>query len=223
MRILLTICGFHLQFADSTYNLRIPLTVAASTAAQFHYTNVLLFVSGFVPVLDSANTVADSANSPVFGAMLSCTVSLLVICLWNSKQLRRSKKSSKVRIPRQICYNAQNVWPNDKSNKFKNVISKFRQLKNFESVCRHNICYSRFPSSAIFFHSTISTMLVLFQLENLQTWPQICCRKKSEIKLLIYKLQVKARICFVTFWLRKYWMLSLITVDTNLSTYLSCS
>ena len=47
MRIPLTICGFHLQFADSTYNLRIPLTVADSATAQFNDTNVLSFVCGF--------------------------------------------------------------------------------------------------------------------------------------------------------------------------------
>ena len=39
--------GFHLQFADSTYNLRIPLTVADSATAQFNDTNVLSFVCGF--------------------------------------------------------------------------------------------------------------------------------------------------------------------------------
>ena len=42
-----TKCGFHLQFADSTYNLRIPLTVADSATAQFNDTNVLSFVCGF--------------------------------------------------------------------------------------------------------------------------------------------------------------------------------
>ena len=47
MRIPLTICGFHLQFADSIYKLRIPLTVAVSATAQFNDTNVLIFVRGF--------------------------------------------------------------------------------------------------------------------------------------------------------------------------------
>ena len=42
-----TKCGFHLQFVDSTCNLRIPLTVAESAKAHFNYTNVLLFVCGF--------------------------------------------------------------------------------------------------------------------------------------------------------------------------------
>ena len=74
MRIPLTICGFHLQFADSTYNLRISLTVADSATAQFNDTNVLSFVVGFQTVLDSAKTVADFANSHIFGAILSGTV-----------------------------------------------------------------------------------------------------------------------------------------------------
>ena len=42
-----TKCGFHLQLVDSTYNLRIPLTVADSATAQFNDTNVLSFVCGF--------------------------------------------------------------------------------------------------------------------------------------------------------------------------------
>ena len=43
----LTICELHFQFADSTYNLRIPLTIAGSAIAQFNDTNVLSFVCGF--------------------------------------------------------------------------------------------------------------------------------------------------------------------------------
>ena len=46
-RIPLTICRFHLQFEDSTYNLRVPLTDADSATAQFNVTNVLLFANGF--------------------------------------------------------------------------------------------------------------------------------------------------------------------------------
>ena len=42
-----TKCGFHLHFAGSTYNLRIPLTVADSARAHFNDTNVLSFVCGF--------------------------------------------------------------------------------------------------------------------------------------------------------------------------------
>ena len=33
-------CGFHLQFSGSTYNLRIPVTVADSAKAQFNDTDV---------------------------------------------------------------------------------------------------------------------------------------------------------------------------------------
>ena len=71
-----TKCGFHLQFADSTYTLQIPLTVADSATAQFNYTQCLI-VCLWTPqtVLDSANMVADSANSSIFGAILSRTVS----------------------------------------------------------------------------------------------------------------------------------------------------
>ena len=66
-----TKCGFHLQFADSTYNLRIPLTVADSATAQFNNTNAIQMFYHFFFVdstncSDSANTVADSANSPIF-------------------------------------------------------------------------------------------------------------------------------------------------------------
>ena len=44
------LCGLRLQFADSVYNLRIPLTVADSTTTNF---------------------VVDSAKLPAFGANLS--------------------------------------------------------------------------------------------------------------------------------------------------------
>ena len=47
MQIPLTIYGFHSQFADSTYNLRIRLTIADSGTAQFNDRNVLSFVCGF--------------------------------------------------------------------------------------------------------------------------------------------------------------------------------
>ena len=73
MWIRLTICEFHLQFADSTYSLRIPLAIADSATAQFNYTHAFLFVFFWIPqtVLDSANTVADSTISPIFGAILN--------------------------------------------------------------------------------------------------------------------------------------------------------
>ena len=43
----LTICGLHLQFADSTYNLRIPLRIVESATAQFNNANVISLVCGF--------------------------------------------------------------------------------------------------------------------------------------------------------------------------------
>ena len=43
-----TKCRFYLNIEDSTYNLRIPLTVADSATAQFNDTNFLsLFFFGF--------------------------------------------------------------------------------------------------------------------------------------------------------------------------------
>ena len=65
-----TKCGFHLQFADSTYNLRIPLTVADSATAQFNDTNAIqivyyLFVDS-TNCSETANTVAESAILPIF-------------------------------------------------------------------------------------------------------------------------------------------------------------
>ena len=81
-------CGSQLQFADSTYNLRIPLTVAVSATAQFNDTNVLSFVCGFHKLLwipQICLFLIDFERYNDFG-----------ICLWNPKQHRRSKKSSNV-------------------------------------------------------------------------------------------------------------------------------
>ena len=98
MRIPLTICGFHLQFADSPYNLRIPLTVADSATAQFNDTNVLSVVPQ--TVLDSTNAVADSANSHNCGANLSGTMIWVSVCgIQNS--IEDQRKVALLRIPRQ--------------------------------------------------------------------------------------------------------------------------
>ena len=65
MRIPLKICGFHLQFADSAYS------------SGFHNSSMQLCTFLIIclrisqTVLDSAKTVADSANLPIFGAILS--------------------------------------------------------------------------------------------------------------------------------------------------------
>ena len=65
--ILLTIFGFHLQFADSTYSLQIPHTIAGYATIQFNYTHI--FICLWIPqtqtLLDFANTVADSPISPI--------------------------------------------------------------------------------------------------------------------------------------------------------------
>ena len=80
-----TKCGFHLQFADYTYHLRIPLTVAGSATAQFNDANVLSFVCGFhklfwIPQIQ--------LRIPQF-----C---LFFERFWALQQHRRSKKSSNV-------------------------------------------------------------------------------------------------------------------------------
>ena len=95
-RLPLTICKLHLQFADSTYNLRFPLATVHSATAQLNETNVLSFVCGFhqlfwVPlVLGSANTVADSANSLIFGAILSNVLFQVNVC-----RIQNSRKNQK--------------------------------------------------------------------------------------------------------------------------------
>ena len=68
MRIPLIVCRFHLQIADSTYS------------CGFHNSSIqrykCFFICLWIPqtVLDSTNTVADSANSPIFGAIFSGTM-----------------------------------------------------------------------------------------------------------------------------------------------------
>ena len=90
-----TKCGSQLQFADSTYNLRIPLTVADSATTQFNYRNVLSVGCGFhklfwipqiqlrIPQIRLLSSDFERYND-------------LGICLCNLKQHRRSKKSSNV-------------------------------------------------------------------------------------------------------------------------------
>ena len=71
----------HLQFADSFYNLRIALTICGfllqlRIPQQLNLTSHMSYYFLWVPqaVLDSANTVADSAHSPIFRAILSGTM-----------------------------------------------------------------------------------------------------------------------------------------------------
>ena len=70
--LILACCGIHLEFADSTCSLRVPLTVADSATAQFNDTNVLSFVCGFhklfcVPQIQ--NTVCGFRDKSDFGLL----------------------------------------------------------------------------------------------------------------------------------------------------------
>ena len=103
MRFPLTICGFHLQFADSTCSLRTPLTIADSATAQFNDTNNLLFVCGFhklfwIPQCIFRKFAYFWSNFERYND--------LSICLWNPKQHRRSKKSNDFA---DSAYNAENA------------------------------------------------------------------------------------------------------------------
>ena len=82
--------------ADSTYNLRIPLTVMDSATAQ-RYKCLIIYLWIPQTVLGSANTVADFAKlwNPYFLSNFEW-YNDLGICLWNPKQHRISEKSSNV-------------------------------------------------------------------------------------------------------------------------------
>ena len=86
MRIPFTICGFRLQFTESAYNLRISLTSCGFhlqlwILRQLKFTKHIYYYLLVVPrtVTISANFVADSANLPVFGGILSITVFKLFV------------------------------------------------------------------------------------------------------------------------------------------------
>ena len=110
MRIPLTVYGFHLQFADSTCNLRISLTAVDSERAQSNYSNVLSFVCGFRKMFWIPQVQLQIPQNCLFWSDFERS-NVLGICLWNPEQQRRSK------IPRQIwfwpvagsAYNAQNA------------------------------------------------------------------------------------------------------------------
>ena len=90
-----TKCGFPLQFADSTYNLRIPLTVADSATAQINDTKF------YHLLVDSSNCSGFrkyNCGFRKFAYFLSNfeRYNDLGIGLWNPKQHRRSEKSSNV-------------------------------------------------------------------------------------------------------------------------------
>ena len=90
-----TKCGFHLQFAESTCNLQIPLTVADSATAQFNDTNVLLFDCGFHKLFWIPQIRLRIPQIRLFFEQF-WAVQLFRFCLWNPKQHRRSKKSRNV-------------------------------------------------------------------------------------------------------------------------------
>ena len=107
-------CGFRLQFADSTYILRNPLTICgfhlqfadSAYSCGFHKTSIqlhtCLIICWWIPqnVLDSANTLADSANSLTFGAILSGT--LFQVTVFGIQKSKEDKKVAMLRIPQQI-------------------------------------------------------------------------------------------------------------------------
>ena len=95
MRIPLTICGFHLQVADSTYTLRILLTTLDSATAHFNYTLVLLLVCGFHKLFRMPQILLWISQICLFWSNFECYI-VLGICLWNPKQQRKSKKTKNV-------------------------------------------------------------------------------------------------------------------------------
>ena len=95
MRIPLTICGFHLLVADSAYSCGIRISSIELCKCLFLCLWILQIF------LDSAITIADSAKSPIFGAILSGTVFKVFVCgIQNSEEDQR--EVAKMRIPRQI-------------------------------------------------------------------------------------------------------------------------
>ena len=83
------------QNADSTYTLRISLTVADSATVQYNYTHVLLFVCGFHKLFWIPQNSCGSRKFVCFWSDFErCNV--FSICLWTPKQQRRSWKSSNV-------------------------------------------------------------------------------------------------------------------------------
>ena len=97
-----TKCGFHLQFADSPYNLRIPLTICGF-CLQLRFPqqlNVTIHMSYFLFV-DSTNCSRFRKYSCGFYKIRLFwndfeRYNVIGGCFWNPKQQRRSKKSSNV-------------------------------------------------------------------------------------------------------------------------------
>ena len=85
----------YLQFADSSYNLLVTLTVADCTTAQFNYTHAYYL---FVDSTNCSIFIKYDCGFRKFACFCSDLerYSFLGICLWNPKQRRRSKKSRNV-------------------------------------------------------------------------------------------------------------------------------
>ena len=102
MRIPLTICGSHLQFADSTYNLRISFLICGFQSQlripqQLNLT-LQMFYHLFVDSTNCSGFHKYCCGFRKFAYFWSNFERYddLGICLWNPKQHRRSKKSSNV-------------------------------------------------------------------------------------------------------------------------------
>ena len=97
-----TKCGFQLLFADSTHNLLIPLTVCGfrlqlQIPQQLNST-IHMFNNLFVDSTNCSGFRKYGSGFRIFVNFWSDfeRYSVLIICLWNPKQQRRSKKCSNV-------------------------------------------------------------------------------------------------------------------------------
>ena len=87
MRIPLTVCGFHLQFADSAYNYGFR-----NSSIQLY---TCLIICGFHELFWIPQIRLRIPQICLFWSNFE-RYSVLGICLWNSKQQRRSNKCSNV-------------------------------------------------------------------------------------------------------------------------------
>ena len=102
---------FHLQFADSTYYLRISLTILRIplTICGFHNSSLQLYTCLIIclwtpqTVLDSAHSVADFSQIRPFVERFWAVQCFKYLFPWNPKQQRRSRESSN------IAYSATNL------------------------------------------------------------------------------------------------------------------
>ena len=96
-----TKCGFHLQFADSTYNLQTPLTVADSATAQFNDTKVSSFDCGVHKLFGFRKISCGFRKFAYFSSNFERCKDLGFFCgIQNS--IEDQRKVAIMRIPRQI-------------------------------------------------------------------------------------------------------------------------